>query len=109
MRNTIAIVLLLLASQASAGIWTNGKLKVKNVIWIPPIKGIYVSPSLFHDPGSCNGTENLYAIDTTLPDSDVNQILSIVLNAKAMDKPIHLWVEGCLGTRPKVKGIQLNQ
>ena len=108
MKQTIAILIFLISNTAFAGTWTNGNLKVKNVIWIPSVKGIYVSPSLFHDPQNCNGTENLYAIDPTLTDSEINQILSITLSAKALDKPIHLWVEGCLGTRPKVKGIQLN-
>lgn len=109
MKKILGLILLsCLSSTAIAATWTNGNIEVKNIIWRPTIKGFYVSSSLFHDPQNCGGTDNLYRIDEALDDNAKNQLLSILMNAQATNSKLNVWVDGCIGTRPKMTGLQLN-
>jgi len=109
MKRFLASTLLVLAAlPAFAGTWTNGTQLPKHIIWRPTIKGVYVHAVTFHNPQNCSGASNLYVLDETLDESYKNQLLSILLNANAAQKPIHVWVEGCSGAHPKMTGVQLN-
>jgi len=108
MKRLIALLVAsLVAAQSSAAVWTNGSQTVANIIWVPGAQGFYAGA--FHDPENCGGTaQRLYLFDPAMEEKTVDRLYAMILTAAAMGKPLHVWVEGCIGSVPKVKGLQLN-
>jgi hypothetical protein len=108
MKRLVALfVASLVCAQCLAASWTNGTQLVTNVIWVPGYHGFY--SSTFHDPENCGGAANkLYLLDPAMDEKTVDRLYAMLLTAASSGKAMHVWVEGCVGTSPKVKGLQLN-
>ena len=92
----------------SATSWTNGKQVIKHIIWKPNYHGFYVDSATYHDPNSCGDTSNLYLIDSSLDEKEVNRLYSMMLVAFSSGKKVHLWVTGCRTKFPTFNGLQVN-
>lgn len=103
------IAMSLLASQSFAATWTNGTQRVGSVIWIPGYHGFYSTATTFHDPENCGGASSrLYLFDPSLDEKTIDRLYALLLSASASDKKMFVWVNGCVGTSPKIGGLQMD-
>jgi hypothetical protein len=89
--------------------WSNGQQIVKHIIWKPGYHGFYVDSSLYQDINSCGSTGNLYILDSTLTEKEVDRLYSLILLAFSSNKKVHLWFSGCKGKTPTFTGLQVNK
>jgi hypothetical protein len=95
MKNIIFTVLLIL-SLPSFSAWTDGTQVVKSVIWIENYHGFYVSPELYDDNGiSGCATKNLYVMDASVSEKDVDRLYSMMLTGFATGSKMHVMLSGC--------------
>jgi hypothetical protein len=101
--------ILFVSAQVSAGDgWTNGKQEIKHIIWKPGYHGFYVKPSTYHDINNCGDKSNLYLIDSSVTEKEVDRLYSMILVAFSSGKKVHLWLSGCQGRFPIFTGLQVN-
>ena len=108
-RITLIILLITFSLPSFCASWSNGSQTVNNIIWRPGYKGFYVPPSTYQDVNNCGDTTNLYVVDTTLSEKEIDRLYSIILTAFTTGKKLHLWLDGCQGKIPKFTGLQINK
>lgn len=109
----MGLSLLFIGVTAYAGAWTNGNQVVEATIWRPGYHGFYVPAAVFHDPQGCvpaGGGANLYLFDPAFEAAEprlVNQLLSLIMTAQNTGKKVYVFVDGCVGSFPKITGLQV--
>jgi hypothetical protein len=63
-------------------------------------------PSGYQNPSSCSEPDS-YMVLTTLSEYSKQRIYSTLLAAKMANRPVRLWVDGCLNDRPTVQNVIL--
>jgi hypothetical protein len=111
MKRTIALIILscMVPASYATPTWTSGIQTVTNIIWIPGYHGFYASGATFHDPQNCGGASaHLYLLDPALDEKTVDRLYAMLMTAGATSKTVFAWVDGCIGTSPKILGLQIN-
>lgn len=108
-RLIVLIAVSLVATQSVAATWTNGTQIVASVIWVPGYHGFYSTSTTFHDPENCGGAFNrLYLFDPSMDEKTVDRLYAMLLTAGTATKTVFVWVDGCVGTAPKIRGLQID-
>jgi hypothetical protein len=94
----------------AASKWTNGNVKVANILWRPDLKAFYAEPGTMDNPDGCpGGASNIYELSSAVTsDAERNRLIAILLSAKGDGSKVNVWVDGCGGYGPTFTGLQIN-
>lgn len=98
---------------ANAG-WTDGNQIISDTIWRPDFHGFYVQGGTFHNPGNCipPSAQSLYLFDPTDEAADpklIDRLFAMILMAHASKKKVYVYVDGCVGGYPRIRGLQVRE